>query len=154
MDDQEDMRGRTVRTLNTREAFIAALTESGNVTKSCQMVGIGRMTAYDWRREDPDFAAAWDAALEVGIDGLEDEANRRGHDGWDEPVFFQGQEVGVVRKYSDALLLALLKANRPEKYRERRETVNTHLGADGKPTDNRAVVNVTIAGNPARNPDE
>ena len=49
----------------------------------------------------------------------EDEAVRRAHDGVDEPVFYQGKACGVVRKYSDTLLIFLLKGRRPEKYRDR-----------------------------------
>jgi hypothetical protein len=32
---------------------------------------------------------------------------RRGIDGWDEPVFHAGEEVGTVRRYSDRCLVAL-----------------------------------------------
>jgi hypothetical protein len=50
---------------------------------------------------------------------LEDEAKRRAHDGIDEPVFYQGEKCGVVRKYSDNLLIFMLKARRREKFSER-----------------------------------
>ena len=36
-------------------------------------------------------------------------------------MFWQGQVVGAVRKYSDTLLIFLLKSRRPEIYRERAE---------------------------------
>jgi hypothetical protein len=34
-------------------------------------------------------------------------------------VYHRGREIGEVREYSDTLLVHLLKAHRPEKYRER-----------------------------------
>jgi hypothetical protein len=34
-------------------------------------------------------------------------------------VFYQGEKVGTVQKYSDTLLIFLMKGVRPEKYRER-----------------------------------
>ncbi len=52
-------------------------------------------------------------------DLLEEEADRRGRDGFDVPVFCQGRTCGTTRRYSDGLLLARLKAIRPEAYREK-----------------------------------
>ena len=44
---------------------------------------------------------------------------RRALEGGEEPVFYQGKIVGSVRKYSDTLLMFMLKARRPERYRDR-----------------------------------
>src|SRR5579872_5816316 len=44
--------------------FLAALERSGMVRASARACGVGRRTVYDRRERDPDFAAAWDAALE------------------------------------------------------------------------------------------
>lgn len=77
------------------------------------------MTMYRLRESDPAFAAEWDQAKRIGAEALEDEARRRAHDGWDEPVHFQGQMVDTVRKFSDTLLIFLLKGAMPDKYRER-----------------------------------
>ena len=65
-------------------------------------------------RDDPDFSRAFLDACEMGYDVLEDAAVNRAVKGWDEPVFDmrRGIEIGYVRRYSDTLLLALLKANR------------------------------------------
>jgi hypothetical protein len=49
---------------------------------------------------------------------MEDEAMRRAVDGWDEPVYQKGEQVGVVRKYSDSLLALLLRGRRPDVYRD------------------------------------
>lgn len=91
----------------------------GNVSKACEAAGISRRTVYNWREEDLVFAAAWDEAVEFGTDELEEEARRRAFAGVDEPVFYQGEECGAVRKYSDTLLIFLLKGRKPDKYRER-----------------------------------
>ena len=40
--------------------------------------------------------------------------------GWLEPVYQGGKRVGVIRKYSDACLLSLLKARHPA-FRDRKE---------------------------------
>ena len=77
-------------------AFCAALATTCQVGKACAAVAISRVTAYAWRKADPDFAKAWDEALAVGVSALEDEAIRRGHDGVEEPVIHQGQMQPVV----------------------------------------------------------
>ena len=83
-----------------KEAFLIAYRANGNVSEACRQAHIGRRTAYDWREADPAFRAAWEEAHEVAVDALEEEARRRALD------------------QSDRLLEFLLKANRPEKYRE------------------------------------
>ncbi len=100
------------------EAFFAALAETANVSKACAAVAVSRRTAYNWREADPGFAAGWDRAMKAAVLGLEDEAHRRAFEGVDKPVFYQGDECGTIREYSDTLAIFLLKAHNPEKYRE------------------------------------
>lgn len=97
--------------------FLEVLGKTANVTEAARSAGIGRMTAYDWRAADEAFAKAWDDALEVSVDALEAEARRRAVEGWEEPVFQGGKDVGTIRRYSDRMLEILLKGHRP-KFRE------------------------------------
>lgn len=97
--------------------FLEVLGKTANVTEAARSAGIGRMTAYDWRSADEAFAKAWDDALEVSVDALEAEARRRAVEGWEEPVFQGGKDVGTIRRYSDRMLEILLKGHRP-KFRE------------------------------------
>jgi hypothetical protein len=53
-----------------RDKFIESLTETGNVCRSAEAAGVNRLAAYRWRDGDPDFARAWDLALEVSRQGL------------------------------------------------------------------------------------
>lgn len=110
------------RTPEKEIAFCAALAATGSVTRACEAVGIGRSAAYEWRHESPEFAKMWAHAKELGVEAMEDEALRRAVEGNDEPVFHQGVATGTIRKYSDTLLIFLLKGAKPEKYRERTET--------------------------------
>lgn len=75
----------------TIETFLAALRRVPVVGIACGAAGIGRTTAYRKRREDAEFAQAWDDALEDGVDKAEAEAFRRGAEGFNEPVVHQGQ---------------------------------------------------------------
>jgi hypothetical protein len=94
---------------------------------ACTASSVPRRTAYQWRSDVPEFAAAWEEALDEAADRMEREAFRRAVEGVEKPVFgSMGQglgsgEVGRVREYSDTLLIFLLKAAKPEKYRERSE---------------------------------
>jgi hypothetical protein len=92
---------------------------------------MSRQTVYDLRNSDPGFKSDWDAAIDVATDALEAEARRRALVGVEEPVFHLGKQVATVRKYSSRLLEILLKAHRPDKFRE---TINQqHSGPGGGP---------------------
>lgn len=131
--------------------FLASLCDLGNVRLASEAVSIERKTAYRLREADPDFATAWDAALDQAADLLEEEARRRAYDGVRRLKFDRGKPIMVpvigddglmVRdkdgnvemvpyiehEYSDTLLIFLLKGIRPEKYRER---VDTQLSGPG-----------------------
>jgi hypothetical protein len=111
-------RGMLANSKVSREEFIEALAETGNVSVACKSIGASRRAMYHLREKDEAFAAAWNAALEMGADALEDEANRRAREGVEEPVFYRGTCCGYVRRYSDVLLMFLLKGLRPHKYRD------------------------------------
>lgn len=102
-----------------RQDFLDALAESGNVVKACRESGFPRTSAYRLRTEDTAFAAAWAEAVDIGNDALEDEAIRRAVEGTEEEIWYGGERKGTARKYSDSLLVFLLKARRPEKFRDR-----------------------------------
>jgi hypothetical protein len=110
---------QSIRTPEKRQAFLEALGETCNVKASCELAGIAKNSAYLWRKDEPAFATEWDQAIKRGGDALEDEAVRRAKEGVDEPVFYKGTICGKVRKYSDTLLIFLLKGAKPEKYSER-----------------------------------
>jgi len=85
-------------------------------------------TVYAYRQKDPAFAQLWDETLQAAMDTvLEVEAIRRAVEGVEQPVYFQGKQVGTKREFSDTLLIFLLKSWKPDKYRERREIV--HAGS-------------------------
>lgn len=101
-----------------REEFFATLAAGKSPTAASAAAGITRQYAYQLRREDPEFLALWDDAVEAGTDLMEDESHRRSVEGIMRPVFYQGDECGHVREFSDVLMIVNLKARRPDKYRE------------------------------------
>jgi len=100
----------------TKDLIVEMLGHRPNITAVARLLGVAPSSVYKAKAEDPEFAAAVNEALEIGVDTLEEEAMRRAVDGVLEPVWFQGMEAGHVRKYSDALLQTLLKAKRPRQY--------------------------------------
>ncbi len=60
---------------------------------------------------------------------IEAEIHRRAIEGWDEPIASAGKRLGVMRKYSDVLLIFYAKKRMPE-YREKQSMELT--GKDGE----------------------
>ncbi len=112
------MPAHSTRDPGADERFFTALENGHPVNAACAMAGYARRCVYRWRSSDHMFAARWRDANAVACDLLADEADRRGRDGYEEPVFYRGEQCGTKRRYSDGLLLARLRALRPEQYRE------------------------------------
>lgn len=101
-----------------KEKFLADLATTGNISQSCRDLGLSRNSVKFWLKRDRTFQTGYDLAQEEAVERMEQEARRRGVDGSLEPVYFAGHAVGAIRKYSDVLLIFLLKASKPEKYRD------------------------------------
>jgi hypothetical protein len=101
------------------DSFLDHLSENGNISESCKLSGLARRDAYRYRESDASFKAAWDKALQIGIDAMEDEAVRRATQGVDKPIYYKGCKVDTVKEYSDTLLIFLLKGKRPTVYKDR-----------------------------------
>jgi hypothetical protein len=121
-----------------QERFLKALAETGNITAAVELAGTSRTRVYELRKVDENFRAAWDEAENSASDKLEAEAWRRAVDGVQEPLVSGGKIVRdddgnpiATRRYSDAMLTLLLKARRPEKFRERSSVEMS--GPGGKP---------------------
>lgn len=128
-----------------RPKFLATLADTGSVVRAVKAAGIHRSTAYDHRESDKAFADAWKEAETISVEVMESEARRRAVEGCKRPVFHAGKRVGEVLEYSDTLLIFLLKAHKPDKYRDRSSvehsggTTVTHVymppnGRDDAPT--------------------
>lgn len=102
-----------------RALFFKTLAESCNVTMSARAIGMSRTHVHKLRRKDKSFAKEWDDAMQQATDALEYTARKRAMEGYKRPVFQRGELVGHEICYSDALTIALLKAHRPEKFRDK-----------------------------------
>ena len=92
-------------TLQRQDAFLAAYPRFGTVCHACEAVGIDRESVRWWRKNDVlGFAERFQAAHEAYADYLEHLAHQR--------VTSPGPRTG-----SDLLLIAMLNANKPDKWR-------------------------------------
>jgi hypothetical protein len=95
---------------NWKKAYLEALQNSANVRAACQAASVSRASAYEAYHKDAKFAAQWDEALEGACDILEARAWERS-------------------KTSDAVLMFLLRAHRPQKYTEKiKNEISGELG--------------------------
>jgi len=93
--------------------FIEVLSNSANVRAACRAAGVNRATAYRHKERNAGFREEWAQALQEAGEVLEAVAWQR------------------AKEKSDLLLIFLLKALMPEKYRE--TSVLQHTGAGGGP---------------------
>lgn len=118
---REDKPAESAIDTTWHKRFLKILGTTCNVTLAADAAGIDRGTAYDHRARFPAFARAWEDAKDAAIELLEAEAWQR------------------ARKKSDTLMIFLLKAHRPEKYRE---SVDVNLK---KLSDEELIARVTAA---------
>ncbi|MCZ4315159.1 terminase [Comamonadaceae bacterium G21597-S1] len=114
----------------SKMVFLVELHCGETVRDAARTACVARCTAYRWRDDDAEFAEAWDDAIDAGTELMEREAIRRGMSGVTRPVFHKGKVCGHLQEYSDTLLIFMLKARRPDVYRER--ATFEHTGKGGK----------------------
>lgn len=112
------------------EEFLDGLAEGKSVLEAAGNQAF-RRRLYRHRTANLAFAEQWRVAYDEGTDILEKEAHRRAVEGvTDFRLDKEGVEHPFVH-YSDTLLIFLLKARRPDRYRDNVKV--EHGGADGKP---------------------
>lgn len=100
-------------TRKQRQEFLSCLCAGWSVSHAAERTGRHRSVLYRLRDADADFAQLWDEALAAGTEALIDEARRRAVEGVAEPVYQRGELVGQVQRYSDNLLMFLIKQRDP-----------------------------------------
>lgn len=98
-----------------KPTFLQALSYGRSATMAARAAGISRSYAYKVARADKAFMDAWNEAEEEGTDLLEDSATSEALAG------------------NTTLKIFLLKARRPDKYRETLRQQVEHSGKDGAP---------------------
>lgn len=101
-----------------QRGFIEALADLGSVEAAARAVDMSTEGAYQLRRQPgaEEFRAAWEAALALGIQRIEDVAMDRALNGTEEPVYSYGKLIGTRIKHNDRLLMFMLRNRAPERF--------------------------------------
>lgn len=99
--------------------FLGLIAQGYTISHAAKVAGFSRYAVYRLKADNAAFADALAEAEEAGTQFLEEEARRRAVEGVERPLVSNGQVIATVRDYSDTLLIFLLKARRPNVYRER-----------------------------------
>lgn len=97
-------------------SFLHHLGRTGSVTFAAARSGLHRTQLYKHRDRNAAFRKKWEAALNLGIDRLQDDAIRRALHGTERAVFREGKQVGAIRQYDNRLMQFLLRSHRPAIY--------------------------------------
>lgn len=119
---------KTGQTAGAKRRFLEEYARCGTIGEAARRANVGRASHFVWMNDDPEYKARFNDAKEEACDLLISEARRRAAEGVEEPVFFQGQQCGTVLKYSDNLLMFLIKGWRPEIYRDQWKGELQHTG--------------------------
>lgn len=108
-----------VITPEMKARFVELLRATGNFSVSSRACGFGPAAFKRHREQDDAFDEAVREAEFEAADALEAEARRRALEGVAKGVYYKGKLVDIETIYSDTLILALLKANKPDKFADR-----------------------------------
>lgn len=81
----------------------------GRVTQASESAKINRTTHYAWLKTDKAYRQAFDKCRVWICFQIEEGLVDRLANGWDEPVFYEGSQCGVKRKFDNAACLRYLE---------------------------------------------
>ncbi len=101
-----------------QRGFIEALADTGSVKAAAHRVNMTPEGAYLLRRHAAaaSFRKAWEAALALGVQQLEDIAMERALYGTEVPVYSYGKLIGSRIVHNDRLLMFMLKNRAPTRF--------------------------------------
>ena len=128
-------KGRPRKTLQqsarAKHAFLESYRQWANISYACEQAGVPRHNVYEWQERDETFSLAFKQAGEAATERLEKEAWRRATEGspYTRTSYYRGEPVGTDYKieYSDQLMMLLLRARRPDLYREKVDLAVTQV---------------------------
>jgi hypothetical protein len=127
---EPQVRRRNTRTPeHAREDFLDAFRQTGNMLLATQAAGTTRNTVRRWQEHEPTFALEYQQAEIEAVDRLEAEARDRAVKGskLTRRVIRNGRLIEEVQEWrpSDAILVKLLQALRPEKWGDKLSVTQT-----------------------------
>ena len=126
-----------------QRAFLAAFSVCGQLSKAKEIAGVGFWSHHGWLKSTPAYHEAYDTAKKMASDNIESEAIRRAMHGTRKLRFYKNKMIMVPKldvhgqpvvdahtggwimepyieiEYSDSLMNSVLKAHKPDKYRDK-----------------------------------
>lgn len=134
---------RGIKQTRLRQAkFLELFEECLMVSMACKKLKIPRRTVYNWINSDELFKSQYEASQKMAIDLMEEEARRRAFHGVKEPVYQGGKKVGYVQKFSDTLLIFMLKNLKKETFADVVRTEHSGPNGEAIRTEARVISNV------------
>ncbi|MGB3167672.1 MAG: hypothetical protein WBA68_12945 [Alteraurantiacibacter sp.] len=105
-------------TPDRQRRFIAHLAATGIVKQAALSIGASLEALYKLRQRPgaQGFRAAWDAAVDRGMQRLEDCALQRAIEGEERKIVSAGQVVATERRHNEALVMFFLRQRRAHRY--------------------------------------
>ena len=105
-------------TAKRQREFISHLAATGIVAEAARHIGASMEALYKLRQRPgaEEFCAAWDAAVDRGVQRLEDGALARAIRGEERMVVSAGQHMGSEIRHNDALVMFFLRNRRSDRY--------------------------------------
>jgi hypothetical protein len=121
-------RARARAAMRWRPRLLKALAMSCRLTLALKAARVCYNTVRAHERNDPEFAAQLKEAEEEGAELLHDVCFKSALEGELEPVYWQGQIVGHIRKIDNRLRIEMLRAHMPKVFKTPGSKVETNTG--------------------------
>ncbi len=105
-------------TPDLQREFVAHLAATGIVTSAARHIGRSMEALYKLRHRPgaEGFARAWDRAVQLGVERLEDTALARAIEGSERKIIRGGEVVATERFHNEALVMFFLKHRLADRY--------------------------------------
>ena len=108
--------------------FIENYEVMGQISSAAKAAGTSIDVIFKQKKIHPTLIEDMEIAHHKYCDEMENEMRRRAIEGVEEDVYYQGEVVGKKRVYSDKMLETLMKKERPDAFRERKEITGSGGG--------------------------
>jgi hypothetical protein len=98
------------------------------MTEAAKRAQVTTAAHYGWMKKFPKYRETFLEIRQLAADYLEGVAIDRATNGWLEPVFYQGNKCGSVRRYDGGLLQFLLRGIMSERYGAKVEHTGPNQG--------------------------
>lgn len=130
---------RSAETKAKQDLFCEGYIHKGTLTGAAKYAKIAVSNHFRWLDVDPDYPKRFEVAKLTAQELLVEEGRRRALEGVEEPTgWYRGEPGGFVKRYSDSLLIFLIKGAFPDIYKDRHE----HTGKNGGPIEVQSTVTI------------